>query len=200
MPSLRPFRWLALICVLGIAIGIAEINRPIVDIERDPERNYPRAMAELYPGSAQVEFLAGLQATPRALNEAQTKELQEHPEQLEAYLAEHRRQLEKARGHFERALSGGLKSSQDLRYQYALTLMKLDADRETIEREIAAWRRDFPHSNYEDLQTQWASIQTALRKQEQFLRQLSEQRELDQRRRQLEQLYGPRMRPGSDQK
>jgi tetratricopeptide (TPR) repeat protein len=199
MRSLVPFRWLALVCVLAFAMGWCESNRRSVDIYRDPQHNYPQAMAQLYPGTAQVEYLTARQAEALAMSPENLQRLQEHPELLEEVLADYHQQLQKAREHYERALAAGLRSEENLQFNYAVTLMQLRADPAEIERAIAAWQRDFPHSD-RDLQSKWLTIQEAHRKQEQFLANLRAERQLQQRQQEFERMYGPSRPRGSGPK
>jgi hypothetical protein len=195
MQSLLPFRWLALVCVLGIVVGYLETHRQRVDIDHDQERNYPRAMAELYPGTARAEYLAGRQAESLAMSGVNAQEMQQRPELLEKFLADYEQKLKDVKVHYEKALAAGLRSEEDLQYNYALALMQLRADPAEIERAIASWRRDFPHSD-RDLKAKWLAIEDKHRKQDQFLARLQEDRELDRRRQQLERMYGPGRRGG----
>lgn len=197
MQSLIPFRWLALVCVVAIAVGFQEYNRRRVDIYGDAQHNYPEAMATLYPGIAQTEYLAGRKAEVLAGSGADPREIQQRPELLEKFLADLHQQLEEARGHYERALAAGLRSEENLQYNYALTLMRLRADPEQIDRAIANWRRDFPHSTLRDLQSRWLAIQEEQSNLDQLLGNLREERELQKQRQELERMYGPSRPRGS---
>ena len=199
MQSLVPFRWLALVCVVGIGVGVWEDQRRSVDIYSDPHHNYPEAMAQLYPGTAQVEYLAARQAEALAMSRENLQRLQEHPELLQEVLADYHKQLQTAREHYERALAAGLRSEENLQFNYAVTLMQLRADPAEIERAMAAWQRDFPHSD-RDLKSKWLTIQEAHRKQDHFLASLRAERELQQRQQELERIYGPSRPRGGEPK
>jgi hypothetical protein len=197
MQSLLPFRWLALVCVLGIAVGIREARRQKIDVYHDDERNYPEAMAQLYPGSAQVEYLVGRQTETLALAPANVQEMQQRPDLLEQLLTDSQKRLNEAREHYERALAAGLRSEENLQYNYAVTLMQLRADPSEIEKAIAKWQRDFPHSD-RDLASTWLTIREAHRKQDQFLAQLRDEREMQKRREEVERMFRSRRRGASE--
>ena len=124
---------------------------------------------------------------------ANPAELQQ-PELLERFLAELHQRLARARAHYERALQGGLRSEENLHYNYALTLMRLRAEPELIDRAIADWRRNFPHSTYRDLATRRAAIEEELQRLDQFLVNSRQQQAMQ--RQGLEQLYGPSRQDG----
>jgi hypothetical protein len=156
MRSWAPFRWLAMVCVIAVVVGYCE--RYHQDINVDPLQRYPKAMAHLYPGTAQAEYLTGREIEALASLGADPQDLQ-RPESLEKFLADLQPRLEATRKHYERALAAGLRSEENLQYNYALTLIRLRADSELIAQAIAAWRRDFPHSERRDLETRWMMIQ-----------------------------------------
>ena len=198
MQSWLPFRWLFLVCLVAFAIGIRESRRPRIDVYGDEQRNYPDAMSRLYPGIAQVDYLAGRKAETVAARGLNLNEIALRPELLEKYVTELQPQLEEARLHYERALAAGLRSDENLHYNYALTLMRLRAESSQIEQSIAAWRRDFPHSKLRDLNDRWLAIREEQRNLDRFLANFHEQQVDELRRRQYEQLHQSLRQPKGD--
>ena len=195
MQSLLPFRWLALVCVAALAVGYREYHRQTVDVYSDEQRNYPEAMAQLYPGTAQAAYLAGRREEAMAVRGLNPAKLQ-RPEELKRFLDEFHQRMAKARAHYERALQGGLRSEENLHYNYALTLIRLRAEPGLIDRAIADWRRNFPHSTLRDLASRRPAMEEELERLDQVLVNSRQQQERQQKRQNLEQLYGPSRQDG----
>lgn len=194
MQQLKPFRWLALVCVAALLLGSWERRRPKVDVYQDETRNYPQAMARLYPGRSQVEYLLGRWEATQGGEQIDQQELQD-PERLSELMARTRERLAPAVEHYERALASGLKSEENLQYNYALSLIQMRADPEKIDRAIADWRRNFPNSQYRDLSERRRVIEEGFEKLEQLVQARRQEQELEQRRKKFEELYGPSQPP-----
>lgn len=190
MQQMKPFRWLALVCLAALLLGAWERRREKVDVYRDETPNYPQAMARLYPDRSQVEYLLGRWKATQGGEQLDPQELQD-PDRLAELLARTRERLAPAVEHYERALAAGLKSEENLQYNYALSLIQMRADPEKIDRAIADWRRNFPNSEYRDLAERRRAIEEVFDKLEKLVQARRQNQELEQRRRKFEELYGP---------
>jgi hypothetical protein len=121
MHRLKRFRLLG--CVVLLAALAAAWERMAPDRDDSPSnRQLPYVMRELYPESSRILYV-----------EAMTDVLNGN--------------LPEARARFEAALATGERTNEDLLYYYAVTLVKMDADPEEIEKAVAAWRFNFPFSS-----------------------------------------------------
>jgi hypothetical protein len=66
--------------------------------------------------------------------------------------------LPEARERFEAALATGERTNEDLLYYYAVTLVKMEADPEEIEKAVTAWRFNFPYSDRPDPRSPEAAV------------------------------------------
>ena len=114
--------------------------------------NYPEEIGKLYAGTAETEYLLG-RRKESTMGSLRTREAV-------------RKELESVLQHYERALALGLRSNENLVYNHALTLMRLQAEPERIDAAIATWRRDFPHSTRADLALRREAIEDAFRRLE----------------------------------
>jgi tetratricopeptide (TPR) repeat protein len=164
-----PYRPLVLVYVVAILAGINEFRRGPADVRReaeiygDPVRNFPEAMATLYPNRAETEYLLGRRDEAVAERRFHTGELQRDPTLLPRFMNAFTVDLKAAARHYDRAQEMGLKSEENLDYNYALTLMRIRAEPARIDRAIATWRRNFPFSTRRDLEQRRQSIEKQLR-------------------------------------
>lgn len=169
MSRSTPYRSLIVVYALAAVVGICEfIHGPAnsqseIDIYGDPARNFPEAMVKLYPGRPETEYLLGRHFEAAAGRRFSQEELQRDPRLLQQFLTELNVNLREADKHYERALAMGLKSEENLLYNHALTLIRIQADPRRIDRAIAAWKRQFPFSDRRDLQLRRQSIDAQLR-------------------------------------
>jgi len=156
MSQLAQFRSLAIIYGIAVLVGIAEfvlMREAPPDpngIFVDPVHNYPETMSKLYPGRAENLYFEGRQVessvpTPKTVDE------------LHRYQQAQRAAAE----YYERGLAAGLRSDENLIYNYAVALMWAQADPAKIEAAIATWHRNFPASEREDLAELYKEIQLA---------------------------------------
>lgn len=61
-----------------------------------------------------------------------------------------RRDDPEARRHFEQALATGIKTNEDLLYEYAVVLAVINESPKTVDAAIANWRRNYPQSKRPD--------------------------------------------------
>jgi tetratricopeptide (TPR) repeat protein len=71
------------------------------------------------------------------------------PAYYQGFEAFHRRDYAKAREYFEQALAADDKD-ENLLYEYAETLVRLEESPEVVNRAVAAWRWNFPFSQFPD--------------------------------------------------
>jgi tetratricopeptide (TPR) repeat protein len=153
-----PFRTLAVIFGVAVVAGIWEYvvgTRHERDIYGDPHYNFPDAMARLYPGSAEAEYLLGRKLESESIR----KSISVTGTQL---TRDAQSSLKEAARHYERAINLGLKSDENLYYNYALTLVRIQSDSEKIDRAIAAWRKNFPYSTRRSLDERRRAIENQL--------------------------------------
>ena len=161
-----PFRTLFVVYLLAILAGVYEgvtkstHPRPDPDIFGDPVLNFPEAMARLYPGTPEAEYLTGRRIEAIAGERAARKR---DSEPLSAVISEMNVDLREAAKHYERAIQMGLKSEENLYYNYALTLIRIQAEPQQIDRAIADFKRYFPHSSRRDLRQRRRLIEQELR-------------------------------------
>lgn len=162
-------RTLSILYVLVILAGLFEYlgtptkKRPEPDIYGGPRRNFPEAMAHLYPGSSEAEYLLGRRFEARAGNGYNREEVVRNPALLKQFLQDVQADLTQAARHYERAMQLGLISEENLYYNYALTLIRLREDPAKIDRAIATWKRNFPFSDRRDLTERRQTIEEQLR-------------------------------------
>ena len=153
-----PFRTLAVVFAVGIVVGICEYvigTRHERDIYGDPRHNFSDAMARLYPGTAEAEYLLGRKLESESIRKSVSGAGTQLTPDAQARLKE-------AARHYERAIEQGLKRDENLFYNYALTLVRTQADSEKLERAIAAWRKNFPYSIRRPLEERRKSIENQL--------------------------------------
>ena len=197
MKSTFPFRVLVFVCAAFAILGICERCRRPVDVFRHPQFNFPEAMSELYPGTARTEYLLGRRAETLADANANSKELQQDPERMAEFLTQMQGRLANAAKHYENALNAGLKSEEDLTYNYALTLIRIRADGEKIDRAIADWRREFPHSSRRDLGERRKAIEKQYQQFQRVLQGFQRERQAEMYRQELEKLNNPSRPPNT---
>lgn len=103
-----------------------ELSKP--DAEDDSFQlavKYPEAFAALYPEN---EYTMDLWARSLAGNG----------------------RLEEARLSLEKTLANGIKTDEAVLYDYAVVLVRLNADSADVQKAIANWRRNYPHSQAPD--------------------------------------------------
>jgi predicted CXXCH cytochrome family protein len=169
MPWRAPYRSLFIVYAVAILAGGVEFfrahshRRAEPDIYADPARNFPEVMSRLYPGSSEAEYMLGRHFEAGAGRNFDPTELQRDPRVLQEFVNALNRDLRKAARHYELAIGMGLKSEEALYYNYALTLMRIQADPERIDRAIFAWRHDFPFSDRRDLEQRRQAIEKQVR-------------------------------------
>jgi len=125
--ELRKFRFLFSILGLTLLAAIWEVSDPAP--EDNPQvKLFPSTWAELYPESADTYYAI-------ARNYAQKGD------------------LANARLNFERALAKGDKAKEDLYFDYAVLLVRMEAGPQSIDRAIDTWKRYFPLSTRPDPST-----------------------------------------------
>src|SRR5579864_1720291 len=140
MARITPYHSLAVVYTLAILAGSCEYSRgPAVsngerDIYGDPDGNYPETMARLYRDRPESEYLLGRRLEAEASRRFNQEQLHRDPKLLEPFMAELKSTLEHAALHYERALDLGLKSEEHLYYNYALTLIRIEAEPDRIDR------------------------------------------------------------------
>ncbi len=129
------FRFLGCILLLAGLAALWELRS--TQTEDSPEANrLPYVMRDLYPTSARILYTEGVALV------------------IEGNLLAARRK-------FEEALATGDRTNEDLLYNYAITLVSLQADSKDIDAAIASWRYNFPFSDREDPRTAVASSKQA---------------------------------------
>ena len=83
-------------------------------------------VSELYPESAEAHYQRGLAALTA------------------------RRDYAEARRAFEQALATGIKTNEELLYEYAMVLALMEEDANLVNAAIANWRENFPNSTRVD--------------------------------------------------
>lgn len=162
-----PYRTLALVYGLALLAGLIEYfsGKPREpDIYGNPQRNFPEAMSRLYPGSSESEYLLGRHFEAAAGRNYRPEEASRNKAMAEQFIRDLNANLREAARHYERAIELGLKSEENLYYNYALTLMRTQADPKQIDRAIALWKQNFPYSTRTDLEARRASIEEQLKK------------------------------------
>lgn len=163
-----PCRSLAMVYVLAALAGLVEFHRrpanvPVgADTDGNPVRNFPEAMATLFPNRAETEYLLGRRCEVIAERRFKSSVLQRNPKLLPQFMNALNDDLQEAARHYERAQALGLKSEENLDYNYALTLMRIRADPARIDNAIATWRRNFPFSDRRDLEQRRQAIEKQL--------------------------------------
>ncbi len=166
MRGKSPFRTLTVVYALAILAGIVEIvggpsREP--DIYGDPKRSFPDAFARLYPGSSEAEYLLGRRFEAAAGRNFNQDELRRNSVLMQQFMTEVNGSLREAARHYERAIAMGLKSEENLYYNYALTLIRIQAEPDRIDQAIAMWRQNFPYSARRDLEERRKSLEQLLR-------------------------------------
>ena len=120
----RKFRFLFFVLGLTLLAALWELSEP--DPEGSPHlKVFPSTWAERYPESADAYY--GL-----------------------ARAAAEQGDLAEARLHFERAIGKEDKTKEDVYYDYAVLLVRMGADRESIDEAVGKWKRYFPLSTRRD--------------------------------------------------
>jgi hypothetical protein len=164
-----PYRSLAMVYVVAALAGVLEFQRRpasvsgAADTYGDPVRNFPEAMATLFPNRAETEYLLGRRCEVIAERRFKSGELQRNLELLPEFMKGLHDDLQEAARHYERAQALGLKSEESLDYNYALTLMRIRAKPARIDQAVATWRRNFPFSDRRDLEQRRQAIEKQLR-------------------------------------
>lgn len=138
MYHLRNYRILLVFYSLGFVVALWEWTSPEPDADRVPA-GYPEVMAALYPDHPDTLYFRGVQAF---------------------YL---QRDMQQARRYFEKALSNGLKTNENLLYLYAATLVRLQEDPQVIEAAVNNWRRNYPDSEMRDPRQLMAPVAAGVR-------------------------------------
>jgi hypothetical protein len=143
-----PYRSLLMIYCAAVLVGLGEyfgILRPD-DYSSYVDRvdNFPETMGELYPNRPENHYHRGRRAEISLPDRVAIAEFQ-------------RAQLEAAE-HYRQGLMAGVRSDENLIYNYALTLMRIEAEPAEIEAAIEQWRRDFPTSKRQDLGELYAAV------------------------------------------
>jgi hypothetical protein len=117
-------RYRFLLYVLAIALFAAywEVTDPQVDksLQQTPP-GYPEVIGTMYPDREDSLFLQAMQART-AGNLSQAREL------------------------FERAISTGVKTDENLYYEYLATLIEMDAEQADVDAAAKLWRTNYPFS------------------------------------------------------
>lgn len=169
MSRSTPYRPLAIVYVLAALAGLMEFHRRPADVQREadaysnPVRNFPEAMATLFPNRAETEYLLGRRFEIIAERRFKSSALESNPDLLPQVMKALNADLQEAACHYERAQALGLKSEENLDYNYALTLMRIRAEPARIDQAIATWRRNFPFSDRRDLEHRRQAIEKQLR-------------------------------------
>lgn len=130
--ALKPFAWLLAFAVPAILAGCWEIyssrNSPDTGVGQaswydEAADSYATFIRQFYPGSVDEQFMLGVQA------------------------GRDWRDPQRARKHFEQALSAGVKHNEELFYYYVLVLIHLQAEPSEIDAAIHDWRRNYPNSD-----------------------------------------------------
>jgi len=161
-----PYRALAVVYTAAILIGIFEYSRDpgnVPDIYGDSVRNFPMAVARLYPGRPESEYLLGRRLEAIVENRFNRVDMQRDPAMLRQFLNDWNVSLHESAQHYERAIDLGMKSEEDLLYNYAITLIRIRADPRRIDQAIAAWRYHFPFSERRALELRRQAIERELR-------------------------------------
>jgi hypothetical protein len=151
MKWFAPYRSLAVIYGVVLIIGIGEFvikrKRPPdhQQIFIDPVHNFPDTVDKLYPQRAENYYFRGRRAEislpyPFTMLDVQRAQLA-------------------AANHYEQCLAAGLRSDENVIYNYALALMRSQSDPARIEVVIQQWRRDFPNTVRRDLADRHKEIQ-----------------------------------------
>ena len=164
-----PYQTLFVVYSLVILSGTWEFfSRPAKpapepDIYGSPAPNLPETISKLYPNRPESEFLLGRRFETLAGRGYRQDEIQRNPELLQKFVDDLDAKLCEAAQHYERAIKLGFNSEENLHYNYALTLIRIQADPGEIDRAIAVWRKNFPLSDRRDLQQRRQSIEQQLR-------------------------------------
>lgn len=124
MHGLKRFRLLGWILLLAALAAAWELATPET-ADSPSQDQLPYVMRELYPESSRILYV---EAMNHVLNG----------------------NLPAARQRFEAALATGERTNEDLLYYYAVTLVKMEADPEEVDKAVAAWRFNFPYSSRPD--------------------------------------------------
>lgn len=153
------------------------------------------AMRGIYPQRAETEYYLGRQVEAHVAEMDVQSALKDAQHLFLPFMEERDRRLQEAAGHYERAIAGGLKSNEDLYYNYALVLMRLGAAPVRIDEAVARWRKNFPNSQNVDLTERRAAIELQNRQLAALIATLLKEKEMQQRRQSLEELYSPKRAP-----
>ena len=113
-----------LLIIVFIVAGLRGSLEVIFSDEHDSQAT--TLVSELYPDSAETHFRRGLIAMSVRQDDAQ------------------------ALRSFERALATGIKTNEDLLYNYALILILMKKDSKIVNAAITDWRLNFPNSYQPD--------------------------------------------------
>lgn len=138
-PRKSPFRTLIAVYALVLVAGICEVT-----LDRGQQSSkatdFSTVMTRLYPNAAETQYLLGQQWEGRARQLIRKIDPSADEQQ------ELERVLREAARHYELAISRGMKSEENLYYNYAAILLRLHDDPKRIEQAVALWRRQFPNS------------------------------------------------------
>ena len=154
MKWFTPFHSLAVIYGVVLLIGGGEFLlrnfRPPDPIGPyvDPVNNFADTFAQLYPQRAENHYHLARRAEASLPSRATLDDLQ--------------RANRAAADHYAQCLAAGLRSDENIIYNYAVSLMLIEADRSEVEAAIAQWRRDFPTSQRRDLEARYDEIRREL--------------------------------------
>ncbi len=122
MTLFRQYRFLLIVVVLAGLFGMQEVGQPLD--EDDSQADV--LVSELFPESAEAHFRRG------------SFEMSVNRDPLQA------------RRSFEQALATGIKTNENLLYNYALILIFMQDDPKLVDAAIDEWRRNFPDSPQRD--------------------------------------------------
>jgi hypothetical protein len=136
---LRPFRALILIYAAVSIAAVHEVQQGSVEVYGNPNSNFIQTIQTLYPNRPETHFDLGRDAEAAVIQRpVDSRQIRHH--------------FSIAAQHYERALSQGVKSNENLLYNHALALMRMKADPTQIDEAIANWKRNFPHSTRRSLE------------------------------------------------
>src|SRR5688572_3130255 len=183
------YRVLVIVFATAGVAGLMEYGSKGRSGPRGGQEQKGDAMRAIYPQRAETEYYLGRQ-TEALVAEMDVQGALKDPQRLFLpFMEERDRRLQEAARHYERALAGGLKSNEDLHYNYALVLMRLGAEPARIDEAVARWRRNFPNSQNVDLAERRAAIELQNRELAALIATLRKEQEIEKRRRSLEELY-----------
>ena len=187
----RIYRNLAVIYAVALVFFIAENARQMQsnDVFLKPDNRYTQVINQIYPERNEARWRVAYRTFAGAKLELNSAGIRQDPQRAELALKQWQEELAAAAETYRQTIDGGMVSEEMVFYQYALALMRMQAEPTKIDQAIADWRRHYPFSREPPLEQMRQDIEKGLQSLKEQIRQAKEQQQLEELRRAREKLH-----------